>query len=218
VDFRQDPVNGFTVEPGVALDQAGDGQHHGKPDHADQDHPVLEVGQKAAVQGFSGKFRYRVVKPAQGDHAGKAQHADVGVGDHPVVEMGHALDVGQGHERALDADEEVHDGAGEDKFGTDVGVDLTQFPLGRVPDVDQKGHDRDDHGHAVHDGHHLEPGGHRHLQQMVGADVGVDHDQGPESQQGEGVAVKGRPAGPRDHIIGHRGGKGVSSRPKTLWP
>ena len=32
--------------------------------------------------------------------------------------MGHTLDVGQGHERALDADEEVHDGTGEDELGS----------------------------------------------------------------------------------------------------
>ena len=131
----------------------------------------------------------------------------MGMGHDPVVEMGYPLHIREGHHGALNADEEIHNGAGKHKLGADIGMDFPQFSVGRVPDVDQKCHDRYDHGHAVDDGDDLEPGGHRHLKKMVGSDMGIDHQQRPESEQREGVAVKGRPASPGDHIIGHADGQ-----------
>ncbi|MCU0585291.1 MAG: hypothetical protein MUC46_04350, partial [Desulfobacterales bacterium] len=62
---------------------------------------------------------------------------------HPIVEVGDALHIRQGHHRALDVDEEVVDGAGEDELGADVGVHVAELALDRVPDVDQEDHDRD---------------------------------------------------------------------------
>ena len=125
--------------------------------------------------------------------------------------MGDPLDLGKRHHRSLDADEKIHDGAGKDEFAADVGVDFPQLSPGGVPDVDEKDHNRDHHGHGVHDGDHLEPGRYRHLEQMVGADVGVDHEQGPEPQQGQGMAVQRRLAGPGDHVIRHRRRTGGSA-------
>ena len=104
---------------------------------------------------------------------------------HPVVEMGDALYLGQGHHGSLDAHKEIHDGSGEHELGPHIRMDLPQFALGRVPDVDEKDHHGYDHGHTVHDGNDLEPCGHRHLEEVVGADVGIDYEQGPESQKGE---------------------------------
>ena len=97
---------------------------------------------------------------------------------------------GQRHHGALNADEKIHDGAGKNEFCADIRVNLSQFPLGRVPDVDQKHHDRNHHGHAVHDGDDLEPGGNRHLKQMMGADMGVDDQQRPETREGRGCGCK----------------------------
>ena len=140
------------------------------------------------------------------------------MGHHPVVEMSHPLHIRKGHQGTLDADEKVHDGAGENELGADVGMNLTQLAFGRVPDVDQEGHHRDHHGHAVHDGHDLEPGGHRHLQQMVGTDVGIDHDQRPEPQQGQGVAVQGAAGGPRDDVVGRGRRERRQQQAKNIVP
>ena len=109
---------------------------------------------------------------------------------HPVVEVGHPLNHGQGHHGALDAHEKIHDGSRENELGAHIRMDLSQFSLGRVPDVDEKDHDRDDHGHAVHNGNHLEPGGNRHLEKMMGADVGIHDDERPKPEKGEGMAVQ----------------------------
>ena len=163
MDFRQQPVNRLTVQPGISLDQAGDGQHNRKSDGNDQNEPILKIGQKATVKGFSRHLGQNIVKPAEANHSGKTQYPDVGVGHDPVVEMGDALHIGKGHHGSLNADKKIHDGTGKDKLGADIGMDFSQFAPGRVPDVDQKRHNRNNHGDAVHDGHHLKPGRYRHL-------------------------------------------------------
>ena len=117
------------------------------------------------------------------------EHADVGMADHPVVVVSDALHMRQGHHGALDIDEEIEDGAGEYELGADIGMDVAEFAFHCVPYIDQKNHDRNDHGNAVHDRYCFQPGRHRRLQQMMGADVGIYHDQRPEAQQRQRVAV-----------------------------
>ena len=113
----------------------------------------------------------------------------MGVTNDPVVKMRHPLHIRKRHHGTLNTDEEIHDGAGENKFGADVGMNLSELSFGRVPDVNQKRHDGDDHGHAVHNGDDFEPGGRRHLQQMVSSDMGINNQQRPEPEQREGMAV-----------------------------
>ena len=203
LDLRQGAVEGLSVVPGLPLDQPHDGQHDAEPGDADQHQPVLQVRQKPAVQRLAGDARQDEIQAPQRRHPGEPQNADVGVRHHPVVEVGDALHIRQGHHRALDVDEEVVDGPGEDELGADVGVDVAELALDRVPDVDQEDHDRDHHGDAVDDGDGLQPGGHRHLQQVVGPDVGVDDDERPEAEQRQGVAVKRAAGGDGQHVVGH---------------
>ena len=153
LDLRQGAVEGLPVVPGLPLDQPHDGQHDAEPGDADQHQPVLQVRQEAGCSSglpvMRGRMKY---SPPSAVTPGEPQHADVGVRHHPVVEVRDALHVRQGHHRALDVDEEVVDGAGEDELGADVGVHVAELALDRVPDVDQEDHDRDHHGDAVDDG------------------------------------------------------------------
>ena len=66
----------------------------------------------------------------------------------------------------------------------------------------------DEHADTARDGHDLQPGGAGRLQQVMGADMGVDHEDGPEADQGQGVAVEGRPADDGDDVVGDADGQG----------
>ncbi len=57
----------------------------------------------------------------------------MGMADHPVVKVGDALHMRQGHHRALDIDKEIINRAGQHEFGADVGMNLSQFAFDRVP-------------------------------------------------------------------------------------
>ena len=37
MNLGQNPINSFSVQPGIALDETGDRQYHGKSDHSDGD-------------------------------------------------------------------------------------------------------------------------------------------------------------------------------------
>ena len=145
---------------------------------------------KPAVKGFFGDSGKDVVHPPKGDHAGKAQNPDVRMSDNPVVEVGHALDNGKRHHGALNTDEKIHHRSRKDELSGNIGMNFTEFSPGRVPDVDQKHHDRNHHGDAVDDRDHFQPGRHRHLKQVMGADVRIDNQQSPEAQKAERVAVQ----------------------------
>ena len=53
VNFRQDPVNGLTIQPSVSLNQANDGQNDCEADDPKQNKPILEISQKPTIEGFS---------------------------------------------------------------------------------------------------------------------------------------------------------------------
>jgi len=81
----------------------------------------------------------------------------------------------------------------------------TNFPP--VSQIDQNRRHGKEHGNAARDGDDFEPRRCWGLQDVVCPDVCVDHEQGPEPQQGEGVAVKRGPAGDGDDVVGDGHGK-----------
>ena len=110
---------------------------------------------RVAVEGPPGDPGKDEINSSQGGHSRETQHTHMGMGDHPVGEMGQPLDIGEGLQGALEAGEQIPDRAGKDKLSPDVGVDISQTAPHGKPEVDQNGHHRDQHAHAARDGHHL---------------------------------------------------------------
>ncbi len=195
MNLGQHPINSFAVVPGIALNQTDNRQVDGHHGNADENQPVLQVSQVAAVQRFLGYFGEYEIETAQGGYAGESENADMGMSNHPIVKVGNSLDLRQRHETALKVGKKIHNGAGEHKLGTDVGVNIAQLAPHGVPDVDEEDHYWDDHGHAVHNGDNFQPGGYRHLQEVMCAHMGIDDDQRPETDQRKRVAVEGAACG-----------------------
>ncbi|MDZ7580991.1 MAG: hypothetical protein U5R30_10305 [Deltaproteobacteria bacterium] len=98
MQFQQCAVNGFT-DSQACPDKADDGQHDRKSGDADQHQPVFQVGPKTAVKRFPGYARQQKIDAPQRGDTGKTENTDVGVGHHPVVEVGNTLDNRQRHHR-----------------------------------------------------------------------------------------------------------------------
>ena len=81
------------------------------------------------------------------------------------------------------------------------GMDITQFSFYGVPDVDQKHHDRNYHRYAIHDRYGFEISRDRNLKQMVSSNMGVNHNQRPEPNQRQCMAIQGAICGPGNDVI-----------------
>ena len=51
---------------------------------------------------------------------------------------------------------------------------------------------------------------------MMGSDVGVDHEDGPEPDEGEGMAVKGGSADDRNDVVGQGYGQGGEEKAQDI--
>ncbi len=91
--LRENSIDGFPVQPTVALDKTRHSQGDHEAAQSDQHQPVLKVCQRFTVEGPSGDLRSNIVDPSQGNHPGKAEHTHVGVGNHPETEVGDSLNL-----------------------------------------------------------------------------------------------------------------------------
>ncbi len=144
---------------------------------------------------------------AQGDEAAEAQHGDVRVADGPVVEVRHLLQGRQGLQRPLDAGDQVPDGAGQHEAAGRMTQQRPAAAARRQPQVGQHREDRNDHRHGIDDGDRLQPVGNRRLQDVVAADVRVEHHQRPEADQRQRVGVERGVRDARDHVEGGADGQ-----------
>ena len=120
----------------------------------------------------------------------KPEHSEMGMGDDPVIQVGDLLHCREGLERSLDAGQDIPDQPGHNELSPDVRMDVSQPPAHGQPEIDEDGHNRDEHPDTAGNGQNLQPGGDGSLQQVMGADMSIDHEKRPKSDQGEGMAVE----------------------------
>jgi hypothetical protein len=123
-----------------------------------------------------------------------------------------------GREGPLEADQHVPHQAGEDELSPHIRMNASQAAANGQPEVEEDRLDGNEHADAAGDGHDLQPRGRRGLEEVVGADVGVEHEDRPESDQGQGMAEEGGPADDGNDIVGHAHGERREEEPHDAVP
>ncbi len=127
----------------------------------------------------------------------------MGMGHNPIGEMGQPLHVRQRLQRPLETRQKIPNRTRKDELSPNIPMNVPQSTSHREPEVHKDRHHRNQHAYTARDGDHFQPGRGWGLDNVMGADMGVHDEDGPETDKRQGVAIQRGPADDGDHIVGY---------------